>query len=199
MKINQFTELGYGYDTLEPYLDEETMRIHHDKHYKAYYDNFIAAIKGKLDGKDVSEILGDLDNLPPDIKVAIINNGGGYFNHRFFWTILKKDVPFEGEVAEAIIKKFGNFDKFKEEFSNAAKTQFGSGWAWLVIQNGELKIVKTSNQNSPISEGEHPLLALDVWEHAYYLKYQNKRLDYIEAFFNVINWHKVNEYYLEAK
>lgn len=193
-------ELEYGYDALEPYIDEETMKVHHDKHYKAYFENFTKAIQGsELEGKDVKDILADLDSIPEEIKQSVINNGGGYFNHRFFWTILKKDVAFAGEIAEAVKEKFESFDKFKEEFSNAAKTQFGSGWAWLVLDNNELKIVKTSNQDSPISKEMIPLLAIDVWEHAYYLKYQNKRPDYVEAFFNVINWEKVNEYYLEAK
>ncbi len=190
-------KLEYDYGALEPYIDEETMKIHHDKHYHAYYDNFMKAITGtELEEKDVKEILSDLDSIPEEIKTAVVNNGGGYFNHRFFWTILKKDVPFEGEIAEAIKEKFDNFE---EEFSNAATTQFGSGWAWLVLDDGELKIIKTSNQESPISKGMIPLLTIDVWEHAYYLKYQNKRPDYVKNFLNVINWKKVNEYYMEAK
>lgn len=190
-------ELEYDYGALEPHIDEETMRIHHDKHYHAYYDNFIKTIDGtKLEGKDAREILSDLDSIPDEIKTAVVNNGGGFFNHRFFWTILKKDVPFEGEIAEAIKEKFTNFE---EEFSDAAKTQFGSGWVWLVLDDGELKIVKTSNQDSPVSKGVIPLLTIDVWEHAYYLKYQNKRLDYIKNFLKVINWEKVNEYYMEEQ
>jgi len=193
-------KLDYDYNALEPYIDEETMKIHHDKHFQAYFDNFMKSIEGtKLEGKDAKEILENLDNIPENIRQAVINNGGGYFNHKFFWTILKKDTKFEGEVAEAIISKWGSFEKFKEEFSNAAKTQFGSGWAWLVLDNGELNITKTSNQDSPISKGIIPILAIDIWEHAYYLKYQNKRPDYIENFFNVINWEKVNEYYIECK
>jgi superoxide dismutase, Fe-Mn family len=190
-------ELEYDYGALEPYIDKKTMKIHHDKHYHAYYDNFMKAIEGtELEGKDVKEILSNIDSIPEKTRTAVINNGGGFFNHRFFWTILKKDVPFEGEIAEAIKEKF---DDFEEEFSNAATTQFGSGWAWLVLDNGELKIIKTPNQESPISKGMIPLLTIDVWEHAYYLKYQNKRPDYVKNFFNVINWEKVNEYYMEAK
>jgi len=193
-------KLKYDYNALEPYIDEETMKIHHDKHFQAYFDNFMKTIEGtELEGKDVKEILSNLAEIPEDIKQAAINNGGGYFNHRFFWTILKKEIAFEGEISEEINKKWGSFDKFKEEFSNSAKTQFGSGWAWLVVDQGELKIIKTSNQESPVSKGLIPLLTIDVWEHAYYLKYQNKRPDYIENFFNVINWEKVNEYYLGAK
>jgi len=196
--MNEIKSLEYEYNALEPYIDEETMKIHYDKHYQAYFDNFIKTIKGtELEEKDVKEILLDLDGVPEKIKQAVINYGGGYFNHRFFWTILKKDVPFEGEIADAIIKKWGSFENFKEEFSNAAKTQFGSGWVWLVLDNGELKIVKTSNQNSVISDGMKPLLNIDVWEHAYYLKYKNKRAEYVDAFFNVINWKKTNEYFLE--
>jgi superoxide dismutase, Fe-Mn family len=193
-------ELGYSYTDLEPYIDKETMMIHHDKHYQAYFDKFLAAIEGtELDGKEVKEVLSSLSKIPEEIKVAVVNNGGGYFNHRFFWTILKKDVPFEGEIADAIKAKFGSLDKFKEEFSNAAATFFGSGWTWLVLDKGELKIISTKNQDSPISNKTIPLITLDVWEHAYYLKYQNKRPEYIENFFNVINWKKVNEYYLEGK
>jgi superoxide dismutase, Fe-Mn family len=190
-------KLEYNYGALEPYIDKETMEIHHDKHYQAYHDNFMKTIEGsKLEGKEVKDILSDLNSIPEEIKTAVVNNGGGFFNHGFFWSILKKDVPFEGEIAEAIKEKFNNFE---EEFGNAAKTQFGSGWAWLVLDKGELKIIQTSNQESPISKGMTPLLVIDVWEHAYYLKYQNKRPEYIENFFNVINWEKVNEYYMEAK
>ena len=200
MKEQKLEDLPYGYDELEPYFDEGTMKIHHDKHHQAYFDNFMVAIKGtELEGKDVKEILMNLDNVPEDIKGAVVNRGGGYFHHSFFWTILKKDVPFEGIIAKAIEEKWGSLGNFKEEFNKAAKTVFGSGWAWLVMDKKELKIIQTKNQDSPISEGFFPLLCLDVWEHSYYLKYQNKRPDYIEAFFNVINWDKVNEYYLEAK
>ena len=191
--------LGYDYSSLEPHIDEETMKIHHDKHFQAYFDNFMKIIEGtELEGKDVKEILSDLNQVPDNIKQGVINNGGGYFNHRFFWTILSKDVPFEGKISEAIKKTFGSFDKFKEEFSNAAKTQFGSGWAWLVLDHEELKIVQTSNQDSPISKGMVPLVVIDVWEHAYYLNYKNKRPDYIENFFKVINWQMVEKYYLES-
>lgn len=196
----QVRDLGYSYTDLEPYIDRETMMIHHDKHYQNYFDKFLVAIKGTdLDGKDVKEILSSLSKIPKEIKIAVVNNGGGFFNHRFFWTILKKDVPFEGEISEAIKKKFGSFDKFKEKFSDASINLFGSGWVWLVLDGGELKIISTKDQESPVSNNVVPLVTLDIWEHAYYLKYRNKRPEYVENFFNVINWEKVNEYYLEAK
>jgi Fe-Mn family superoxide dismutase len=192
--------LPYEYDSLEPYIDKETMTIHHDKHHQAYLDKYNAAVKGtELEDKDVNEVLKNLSSVPSEIKTAVINNGGGFVNHTLFWQIMKKDVKFEGEVAEAIKEKFGSYEKFKEEFSHAAATQFGSGWAWLIINKGELEIVKTPNQDTLISEGKIPILCIDVWEHSYYLKYQNKRPDYIEAFFKVINWEKVNKLYLETK
>ena len=196
--MEEIDKLEYDYGALEPYIDEETMRIHHGKHFQAYFDNFMKTINGtELEGKDVRDILSDLNKIPGEIRQAVINHGGGYFNHRFFWAILKKDVPFEGKIAEGIKEEFGSFENFKEEFGNAAKTQFGSGWAWLVLDSGKLKIVQSSNQESPISNGMIPLLVIDVWEHAYYLKYQNKRPDYVENFFNVIDWVKVEGYYLE--
>lgn len=196
----ELKELDYSYDALEPYIDAKTMEIHHSKHHKAYADKFNAAIKDKdFENKSAEEIVANWKDAPDDIKMSIRNNGGGYINHNLFWEILKKDVPFEGEIADAIKSKWGNFDKFKEEFTQAAITQFGSGWAWLVVNNAELEIVKTPNQDTPLTEGKKPILALDVWEHAYYLKYQNKRPEYIENFFNVINWKKVNELYLEVK
>ena len=198
--MNEFKPLPYGYNALEPFIDEQTMKIHHDKHHQAYFDKFTAAISGtELENKDVKEILSDLSQLPEDIKMAVINNGGGFYHHSFFWEIMKKDVPFSGEVAEAINAKFGSFEKFKEDFSKAALTVFGSGWAWLVLNDGELEIIQTKNQDCPLSISKKPLLAIDVWEHAYYLKYQNKRAEYVENFFNIINWEKVNELFLEAK
>ena len=198
--MNEFKPLPYEYDALEPVIDQQTMKIHHDKHHQAYFDKFTAAIKGTdLENKEVKEILSDLSQIPEDIKMAVINNGGGFYHHSFFWEIMKKDVPFSGEVAEAINTKFGSFEKFKEDFSKAALTVFGSGWAWLVLSDGELEIIQTKNQDCPLSIGKIPLLAIDVWEHAYYLKYQNKRAEYVENFFKIINWEKVNELFLEAK
>jgi len=191
--------LPYAYESLEPYLDEATMRIHHDKHHQAYFDNFMKTITGsKIEGKDVKVILSDLSKVPAEIKQAVVNHGGGYYHHSFFWTILKKNVEFKGEVAEAIKKKWGSFDEFKEDFSKAALTVFGSGWAWLVYDKS-LEIIQTKNQDCPLSIGKVPLLGIDVWEHAYYLKYQNRRAEYIENFFKIINWKNVNEYYQEAK
>ena len=196
----QLPDLPYSYDALEPYIDEETMKLHHDKHHATYTKKFNLALEKhpELFEKEAEEIIAKLDQLPNDIKNAVVNNGGGYVNHKFFWEVMRpsreNNIP-EGVIGEAINKKWGSFEKFKEEFSNAAATQFGSGWAWLVLNNEELEIVQTSNQDSPLSEGKKPLLTIDVWEHAYYIKYRNKRPDYIEAFFNVINWDKVNELY----
>lgn len=198
--MKQLEALPFAYNALEPYIDEETMRLHHDKHHQTYLDKFLAAIENhkEVKNKDVKEILKHLDKIPSEIKTAVINNGGGYFNHNFFWSVLKKDVKFDGEIAKSIIKKWGDFEKFKEEFSNISLSVFGSGWTWLVLDKDELKIVKTANQDSVISMGMMPLLVIDVWEHAYYLRYQNKRAEYVKSFFNVINWKRVNEYYLEA-
>jgi len=192
--------LPYAYNSLEPYIDEQTMRIHHDKHHQAYFDKFTAAISGemKLKDKKVEEILKDLSQISEKVKTAVVNHGGGYYNHSFFWQILKKDVPFSGKVSEAIVKQWGSFDKFKEELSNAAVGKFGSGWAWLVLNKGRLEIITTSNQDCPLSLGMVPLLNIDVWEHAYYLKYQNRRAEYVENFCKVINWKKVDELYNKA-
>ncbi|MBT3297701.1 superoxide dismutase [archaeon] len=194
--------LPYAYDSLEPYIDQETMHIHFDKHYNAYFNKFIKAIEGtELEGKDVKEILKELNFIPEKIKQTVINNGGGYFNHRFFWNILKKDVEFKGKIAEEINNRWESFEKFKKELSQAALTQFGSGWAWLVYdkKNNKLKIIKTANQDCPLSNGYEPLIVIDIWEHAYYLKYQNKRNEFVENFFNIINWEKVDKLYSEAK
>lgn len=192
-------ELPFSYNALEPYIDERTMKIHHAKHHQAYVDKLNVAIKDydELKNKKVEELIKDLDKIPNEIKIAVRNNGGGHINHSFFWTILKKNVKFEGEIAKAIIESFSSFDKFKEEFSNTAML-FGSGWVWLVIDNGKLEIISTSNQDSPLSQGKIPILALDVWEHAYYLKYQNRRPEYIESFFNIINWNHVNNIFVDA-
>lgn len=198
-------DLGYAYDALEPHIDARTMEIHHSKHHQAYTDKFNAALEdfdeeyAELTVMSAEELMKNLDKLPDTIMTAVRNNGGGYVNHTFFWSILKKDVQIGGEIADAINQKFGSFDEFKKQFSNAAATRFGSGWAWLVLNNGGLEIMSTANQDSPLTEGKTPLLALDVWEHAYYLKYTNKRPEYIEAFFNVINWEKVNDLYKQAK
>ena len=196
----ELPKLGYEYNALEPYIDEQTMRIHHSKHHQAYTDNFNKAVqRTSLEKKDPEEIIKNISSVPENIRAAVRNNGGGYINHKLFWQILKKDVKIKGEIEKAILKKFGSFDKFKEEFSNAAMTQFGSGWAWLVLNKENLEIMKTANQDSPLTEGKIPILCLDVWEHAYYLLYNQRRKDYVDNFFNVINWTKVNELFLKNK
>lgn len=194
-------ELGYDFNALEPYIDEETMKIHHGKHHQAYVDKLNAALENHDDLKEkpVEELIKDLNSIPEEIRTAVKNHGGGYFNHSFWWPMLKKDTEFKGEIAEAINSKFGSLDKFKEEFSKASLTLFGSGWAWLILNNGELEILQTSNQDCPLSEGKIPILGIDLWEHSYYKKYSNRRNEYIEAFFNVINWDKINENFTNSK
>jgi Fe-Mn family superoxide dismutase len=179
------------------------MEIHHSKHHKAYFDKFIKAIESsKLNEKPIEEVLSNIEKIPEEIKKSIINNGGGFYNHSIFWKLLSKNKPFnhESEIGKAILEKFQSYENFKEELTNSALTLFGSGWAWLVLnENKGLEIVQTKNQDSVISQNKIPLILIDVWEHAYYLKYQNKRPEYIENFFNIINWEKVNELFLEAK
>jgi len=197
-------KLEYSYDALEPYIDKETMEIHYSKHYaNGYVKKFNAAIENnsELKEKSAEELLKNLNSVPEEIRQAVINNGGGTFNHAFFWKILKKDVEAKGEVVEEIKKKFGTIDEFKKLFSNAAATLFGSGWAWLVYnpEKKELEIFQSKNQDSPISFNLIPIIGLDIWEHAYYLKYQNKRPDYIEAFWHVINWEQAEKNFQEAK
>jgi superoxide dismutase, Fe-Mn family len=198
---HQLPELSYAYTALEPYIDAKTMEIHHTKHHKAYIDKLNAALEGHADlqNKSVEDLLRKLDAVPESIRTAVRNHGGGHFNHSFFWPMLRKETKFSGKVADAINSRFGGFDKFKDQFSNAAATLFGSGWAWLVWSNNELQIMATPNQDNPMSQGKTPILGIDVWEHAYYLKYQNRRPEYISAFFNVVNWDKVNEYFKAAK
>ncbi len=193
-------ELPYTYDALEPYIDARTMEIHHTKHHQGYVNNLNAAIKGhaNLDKLSVEQLIRNLLEIPEDIRTAVRNHGGGHANHSFFWPLLKKGVLPSGPAIDAIKQEFGSFDGFRENFSSAAAKLFGSGWAWLVVSNGKLEITTTPNQDNPRSQGKLPILGLDVWEHAYYLLYQNRRPDYVAAFFNVINWEKVNENYLEA-
>jgi Fe-Mn family superoxide dismutase len=194
-------KLDYAYDALEPYIDARTMEIHHTKHHQTYIDKLNAALKGHaaLETASVEKLIRDLTAVPEAIRTAVRNHGGGHANHSFFWPTLKKGVKAGGPAVEAIANAFGSFDKFKEAFSNAAGLLFGSGWAWLTVRSGELEIVTTPNQDSPISQGKTPILGIDVWEHAYYLKYQNRRPEYIAAFFEVINWEKVNEHYRVAR
>ncbi len=192
--------LGYAYDALEPYIDETTMKIHHDKHHQAYVDKLNAALEpfAGLQKVPVEVLLKSLSTIPENVRTAVRNHGGGHYNHSLFWKLLKKDVPVTKTMSLAIDKDFGSFDNFKKQFTDSAIGRFGSGWAWLVVSNGKLEIVSTANQDNPISEGKHPILGIDVWEHAYYLKYQQKRADYVAAFFSVINWDEVNKLYKEA-
>ncbi|SFL81884.1 superoxide dismutase, Fe-Mn family [Gracilibacillus orientalis] len=196
-------ELPYAYDALEPHIDKETMNIHHTKHHNTYVTKLNAALEGHDDlaNKSIEDILANLDAVPENIRTAVRNNGGGHANHSLFWTLLSPNGGGEptGELADKINAAFGSFDKFKEGFAAAGAGRFGSGWAWLVVDNGNLEITSTPNQDTPISEGKAPILGLDVWEHAYYLKYQNKRPDYIAAFWNVVDWDKVASLYNEAK
>ncbi|WP_027963444.1 superoxide dismutase [Halalkalibacillus halophilus] len=199
----ELPELPYAYDALEPHIDKETMNIHHTKHHNTYVTKLNAALEGHSDLQDKSleELLTGLDSLPSDIQTAVRNNGGGHANHTLFWTVLSPNGGGNptGELADKINEKFGSFDQFKEEFTTAATGRFGSGWAWLVVKNGNLEITSTPNQDTPVMDGVTPVLGLDVWEHAYYLKYQNRRPDYIKEFWNVVNWDEVAKRYEEAK
>jgi Fe-Mn family superoxide dismutase len=192
--------LPYAFDALEPYIDARTMEIHYTKHHQAYLDNLLKALATIPNGQDraLEDILRTTDELPAAIRTTVINNGGGHYNHTLFWTMLSPaqgQAP-KGPVVDEITKLYGSFAAFQEQFNAAATSRFGSGWAWLVInQQGKLEIISRPNQDSPIMDGHYPLLGLDVWEHAYYLKYQNKRVDYIKAWWNVINWDTVAERY----
>jgi len=194
--------LPYAYDALEPYIDARTMEIHHDKHHAAYVANLNKAVAEYPDvaKMSVEDMLKNLDAIPEKIRTAVRNNGGGHFNHSLFWQMLKKDGGEPtGDLAKEMDSAFGSFPAFQEHFSKAAAGQFGSGWAWLVADaNKQLAIEPAANQDSPVSQGKHPLLGIDVWEHAYYLKYQNRRPEYIAAFFHVINWDFVGERYAKA-
>ncbi len=200
--MNNYTlpPLGYSFDALEPYIDAKTMEIHYTKHHQAYVDNLCKALDQypELYKKDLLSLLTNLNEVPEPIRVAVRNNGGGHINHSFFWLLLKKNGVGKpkGALLEELIKKFGSFDQFKEQFATAAKSRFGSGWAWLSFNSeGELQISSTENQDTPISKGWVPICGLDVWEHAYYLKYQNRRPDYIAAWWHVINWDFVEDTY----
>lgn len=197
--------LNYDTAALEPYIDQQTMEIHHGKHHQTYVTKLNAALEGKSDLQDKSleELLGDLNAVPEDIRTAVRNNGGGHLNHTLFWEVIapsEGEAKPSGELADAIDQAFGSFDNFKQKFSDAGAGRFGSGWAWLVVnQNGELEVTSTPNQDNPVMDGQTGILGMDVWEHAYYLKYQNKRPEYIANFFNVINWNVVAEKYQAAK
>lgn len=195
-------ELGYDYNALEPHIDARTMEIHHSKHHNGYVTKVNAALEGTdLADKPIEEVIANLDAVPADKKTAVQNNGGGHANHSLFWSVMAPggaSAP-AGELAAAIDASFGSFEKFKEEFSNAAATRFGSGWAWLCYDGSKLHVESTANQDNPLMHGHTPILGLDVWEHAYYLNYQNRRPDYVEAFFNVINWDAVATRFTAAK
>jgi Fe-Mn family superoxide dismutase len=195
-------DLPYAKDALEPHIDAKTMEIHHGKHHAGYVSKVNAAIEGTdLESKSVEDLIADLNSVPENIRGAVRNNGGGHANHSLFWTVMGPNGGGSpsGDLAAAIDEAFGSFDQFKEQFSNAAATRFGSGWAWLSVDGGKLIVESTPNQDSPLMEGRTPILGLDVWEHAYYLHYQNRRPDYIAAFFNVVNWEEVGKRFAEAK
>jgi superoxide dismutase, Fe-Mn family len=194
--------LPYDYAALEPTIDEQTMKLHHDKHHQAYVDKANGALEGtEWADKPVDEVLANLSSLPDDKQTVVRNNGGGHANHTLFWESMSPDGGGEpsGELANAIHEAFGSFDAFKEQFEANGVAQFGSGWTWLVLDGGSLKLEKTPNQDSPVLNGQTPLLGNDVWEHAYYLKYQNKRPDYLKAWWDVVNWDAVAERYSSAK
>ncbi|MAE68729.1 MAG: superoxide dismutase [Candidatus Peribacteraceae bacterium] len=195
-------DLPYAYDALEPHIDARTMEIHHDKHHAGYVAKVNAALEGtEFANQPIEDVIANLNQIPEDKRTAVRNNGGGHANHSLFWTILSPDgrgIP-SGDLAEEINSTFGSVDALKKEFSLAAATRFGSGWAWLSNDGGSLKVESTANQDSPLMEGRTPILGLDVWEHAYYLNYQNKRPDYIEAFWNTVNWEEVGRRFEEGK
>jgi superoxide dismutase, Fe-Mn family len=195
--------LPYPYDALEPHIDARTMQFHHDKHHATYVKNLNAALNKhpELKSKSVEELLRTLDTVPEDIRKTVRNNGGGHVNHSMFWKIMKPKGGGEptGDIAAAINQNFGSFAAFKKQFNEAGASQFGSGWAWLVRnKDGKLEVTSTSNQDSPLSEGKYPILGNDVWEHAYYLRYQNRRADYLDAWWNVLNWEEINKRFAAA-
>ena len=200
--MHELPKLPYDYNALEPYIDEQTMKIHHTKHHQAYIDKLNGAVKGtQFENMDVNELLTKLNDVPDNIRTAVRNHGGGHSNHSFFWQIMSPKAGGEptGEVGDEIKKTFGSFDKFKEEFQNAGLNRFGSGWAWLALNKGKLEVYSTGNQDSPVMEGKVPVLGVDVWEHSYYILYQNRRADYLKNFWNVVNWKKVNELFEVSK
>ena len=191
-------KLPYAYDALEPWIDAKTMEIHYSKHHQTYVDKLNEALDKhpELGNKKMDELLKNINDVPEDIRTAVRNHGGGHYNHSLFWTILSgKKTVVKGKLLASINKIFGGIDKFKEQMNASALGRFGSGWAWLAVHNGKLEIINTANQDSPLMDGKLPILGVDVWEHAYYLKYQNKRVDYLSAFWNVVNWNRVSELY----
>lgn len=199
----ELPKLNFGFNALEPYMDEKTVSLHYGKHHQTYVDKLNNAIAdfGDFDGVDIDTVLRNAEGIPEKIKTQVINNGGGHSNHTIFWSNLSPEgggEPF-GEISDAIKKKFNNFIDFKEEFEGEALKFFGSGWVWLVFKEGKMEIMTTANQDSPLSKKYEPLLALDLWEHSYYLKYQNRRVDYISAWWNIVDWNNVEQRYLQAK
>ncbi|PLR83293.1 superoxide dismutase [Bacillus canaveralius] len=205
MTIYSLPALNYDFNALEPHIDKTTMEIHYGKHHQTYVNNLNAALEGKpeLQGKSLEELLANLDAVPEAVRTVVRNNGGGHLNHSLFWEVIapaKENNASSGKLQAAINEAFGSFDNFKKEFSAAAATRFGSGWAWLVAgENGKLEVTSTPNQDNPVMEGKTAILGLDVWEHAYYLNYQNRRPDYIASFFNIINWDAVTEKFETAQ
>lgn len=200
----QLPDLPYAYDALEPTIDERTMHIHHDKHHAGYTRKLNSALEGHsdLEEKSIEDLLRDIHGVPEDIRTAVQNNGGGYANHRLFWTVMSPDGGGSpsGALADALDSTFGSYDQFQEQFENAATGRFGSGWAWLVVDaGGDLHVYNTLNQNSPYMDGHTPILGLDVWEHSYYLKYQNNRGDYVSNFWDVVDWNQVSDNYDAAQ
>lgn len=199
MVKHELPKLGYAYDALEPFIDAKTMEIHYTKHHQTYVDKLNEALaKHPEINENLHDLLKNLSKVPEDIRIAVRNHGGGHLNHSLFWELLKKDVLVQDKIKDAIEKQFGSFDKFKEQFSAAALGRFGSGWAWLAWDGKKLEIYSTGNQDSPLIEGKIPVLGLDVWEHSYYLKWQSNRKGYIDSWWNVVNWKKVNELYEKA-
>ena len=200
---HELPPLPYPKDALEPHIDAQTMEIHHGKHHNAYVTNLNKAIAGKgdLENKPIEQLISNLNAVPEDIRTAVRNNGGGHLNHTMFWKLMGPGAGGKpsGKVAEDINATFGSFDTFKEKFEAAGAGRFGSGWAWLVVKNGKLEIISTANQDNPLMDGIKPVMGCDVWEHAYYLKYQNRRPDYLKAWWNVVNWNEVNKNYEAAK
>ena len=200
---HELPALPYPYDALEPHIDGRTMEIHHGKHHAAYVNNLNKALESHSDlqQKSITELLTDLNSVPESIRAAVRNNGGGHFNHSLFWKVMQRGGGGKpsGDLADAIDSTFGSFDELKSKFSQAAATRFGSGWAWLYVKDGKLLLDSAPNQDSPVMDGGKPILGLDVWEHAYYLNYQNRRPDYVQAWWNVVNWSGVEENYRKAK
>jgi superoxide dismutase, Fe-Mn family len=201
--MHRLSDLPYSHDALEPHIDARTMEIHHGKHHQTYVDKLNEALQGHSDlqGKEVVDLLRDIDRIPESIRTAVRNNGGGHANHSLFWTIMGPGGGGRpsGPLAEALDRAFGDFDSFKNRLSSAATGQFGSGWGWLVLRGGELEVLATPNQDSPHMQGAVPILGVDVWEHAYYLKYQNRRPEYLEAWWNTVEWEAVGRRYEQAR